>query len=261
LGKVSKKTLFQHLKTIFPQENPKTLYSQILCGEVLVNGAKELDPKAKIPPQALITFSSFTWVSRGGIKLNSVLEKWQWHVDQKIILDAGSSTGGFVQALLNKGAEKVFAIDVGTNQLHYSLRTDPRVQVMEQTNARFIEALHPLPHGATADLSFRGLQGVAGKLLSLTREKWLIALVKPQFEVHPQDIDGFDGVIKDPSLIPPLLERTRINLLEEEAFLWRADISSINGRKGNREFFFLLRSEPPEEKRDWLSYFESLCSS
>jgi 23S rRNA (cytidine1920-2'-O)/16S rRNA (cytidine1409-2'-O)-methyltransferase len=194
----------------------------------------------------------------GGLKLQGILQSWSWEVKGKIVLDAGSSTGGFVQALLRGGAEMVYAVDVGKNQLDYRLRTNPKVRVFEETNARFLPELKPRPQGVTADLSFRGLAGVAGDLLDQASEDWLLALVKPQFEYdHSQDPD-FHGVITDKALIPAILEKTRKALLDEGVHLWDVALSSPKGRKGNREYFFLLRKAEFTKPIDWPQCFEEL---
>jgi 23S rRNA (cytidine1920-2'-O)/16S rRNA (cytidine1409-2'-O)-methyltransferase len=222
------------------------LFSLILCGDVFVDGVKEKNPKAMVPVDAELrirgedgAYEEIKWVSRGGVKLHGLLQKWSWEVKGKVILDAGSSTGGFVQALLRAGAALVYAVDVGKNQLDYSLRTHPQVRVHEETNARFLPALDPQPQGVTADLSFRGLAGVAGALLERATEDWLLALVKPQFEYDHSEDPGFDGVISDKNLIPEILEKTRLSLLDENVHLWDTAASSPRGRKGNREYFFL----------------------
>jgi 23S rRNA (cytidine1920-2'-O)/16S rRNA (cytidine1409-2'-O)-methyltransferase len=259
--KPQKKPLLQLLHTQYPDENREVLFSYILCGDVFVDGVKEKDPKAKVSTQAILTLGPERWVSRGGKKLHGLLEKWDWKVQDKVILDAGSSTGGFVQALLKKGAKFVYAVDVGKNQLDYSLRTNPKVRVMEETNARFLPELELRPQGATADLSFRGLAGVAGALLESVSEDWLLALVKPQFEYDASEDPDFTGVITDPKIIPGILEKTRLSLLEENVHLWDCAISRPKGRKGNREYFFLLKKEKGPDQKQWLAIFQELIQS
>lgn len=142
------------------------------------------------------------WVSRGGIKLAHALEHFGWDVTGATALDVGSSTGGFTDVLLHRGAAKVFAIDVGTNQLAWKLRQDPRVIVHEQTNARYLtdEIVTEPVDLIVCDASFISLAKVLDKALDLARPGGrMIALVKPQFEAERGEI-GKGGVVKDPAV-------------------------------------------------------------
>ncbi len=142
------------------------------------------------------------WVSRGGIKLAHALEHFGWDVTGAVALDVGSSTGGFTDVLLQAGAAKVFAIDVGTNQLAWKLRQDPRVVVHEQTNARYLTAeivTDPVDI-VVCDASFIGLAKVLDTALDFARPGGrLLALVKPQFEAERGEI-GKGGVVRDPAV-------------------------------------------------------------
>ena len=242
-GRVRRVSLFPFLQKRFTEFTAKEIYGRILCGEVRVNGGILRDPKALIGKNSCIEFLGNRYVSRGGEKLAHALELFPVNVEGKICLDAGSSTGGFTHCLLTRGAVEVHAVDVGFNRLSYGLRRDPRVLVHERTNIMDLEALDPLPHGATADLSFRSIRGAASHILALTKERWLIALIKPQFEWRNPPA-AFDGVVRDIGILRGILEEVVKLLLEEEVFLHAALLSPIRGRKGNREFFFFLKDLP-----------------
>jgi 23S rRNA (cytidine1920-2'-O)/16S rRNA (cytidine1409-2'-O)-methyltransferase len=233
-------TLLDLLVRTFPDRTRDSLYASILCREVRVNGCTAVSPRQPAAPDAVIEIVRSPFVSRGGLKLKHALDVWKPNVRGKIFLDAGSSTGGFTDCLLQADAAGVYAVDVGYNQLAYILRTDPRVTVMERTNIMHIDQLSPVPHAAAADLSFRSIKGAAKKILSLTAEKWMIALIKPQFELDSPP-PGFKGVLNDSLLLRNVLIRTVTELEEEGAAVTRLIPSPIPGRKGNREFLALIR--------------------
>jgi 23S rRNA (cytidine1920-2'-O)/16S rRNA (cytidine1409-2'-O)-methyltransferase len=142
------------------------------------------------------------WVSRGGVKLAHALDHFSWDPADTIALDVGASTGGFTDVLLQRGAAKVHAVDVGTNQLAWKLRQDPRVSVHEKTNARYLDAtIVPEPVDlVVCDASFISLAKVLDAALDLARPgARLIALVKPQFEAERSEI-GKGGVVRDPAV-------------------------------------------------------------
>jgi len=178
------------------------------------------------------------WVSRGGVKLAHGLDHFGWDVAGAVALDVGSSTGGFTDVLLARGAAKVFAVDVGTNQLAWKLRQDPRVVVHEQTNARYLtDAIVTEPVDLiTCDASFIGLSKVLDTALDFARPgARLIALIKPQFEAGRDEI-GKGGVVRDPAV------HARV-CAEVAAWLggrgWRVQgvvPSPITGPEGNVEF-------------------------
>lgn len=178
------------------------------------------------------------WVSRGGIKLAHALDYFGWDVGGAIALDVGSSTGGFTDVLLSRGADKVFAVDVGTNQLAWKLRQDPRVAVHEQTNARYLDASTvPEPVDiVVCDASFIALSKVLGAALGLAKPgAKLVALIKPQFEAGREEV-GKGGVVRDPEV------HRRVCADAEEWIAsqgWRVlDVteSPITGPEGNVEF-------------------------
>src|SRR3954469_500389 len=181
------------------------------------------------------------YVSRGGEKLAHGLDRL--HVDPAGLdcLDVGSSTGGFTDVLLQRGASRVIALDVGTNQLHERLRRDPRVIVMEQTNAREIEDLPFAPQLIVCDVSFISVRKALPPVLALAAPGWqAVVLVKPQFEAGRADV-GKGGVVRDPIVRARVLRE-----VAEAALGWGADVvgvvdSGSPGPKGNREFLLHLR--------------------
>jgi 23S rRNA (cytidine1920-2'-O)/16S rRNA (cytidine1409-2'-O)-methyltransferase len=237
--------LLELLCRLSPEQDPEELRARVLCGEVSVDGQRIRDPRAPVPAEgASIAFQQRRFVSRGGRKLEGALQGWGVSVSGLCLLDAGCSTGGFTDCLLQRGARRVIAVDVGYGQLDYSLRRDPRVSVLERTNIRelTVELLPERPQGAVADLSFRSLRGAASRLLALTADRWLIALVKPQFEWRKPP-SGFRGVVHDRRALGEILADLVCDLEREGAFLQRAAPSVLSGAKGNREFFFYLSGE------------------
>jgi 23S rRNA (cytidine1920-2'-O)/16S rRNA (cytidine1409-2'-O)-methyltransferase len=183
------------------------------------------------------------WVSRGGIKLDHALTHFGWDVAGAVALDVGSSTGGFTDVLLQRGAAKVFAVDVGTNQLAWKLRQDPRVVVHEQTNARYLTpdiVTEPIDI-VVCDASFISLAKVLDTALDFAKPGGrLIALVKPQFEAERDEI-GKGGVVRDPAVH----ERVCAAAAEWVASRgWTVDgvvQSPITGPEGNVEFLLAAR--------------------
>jgi 23S rRNA (cytidine1920-2'-O)/16S rRNA (cytidine1409-2'-O)-methyltransferase len=178
------------------------------------------------------------WVSRGGIKLAHALEHFEWDVAGTVALDVGSSTGGFTDVLLQKGSAKVFAVDVGTNQLAWKLRTDPRVIVHEQTNARYLtpEIVTDPVDIIVCDASFIGLAKVLDKALDLAKPGGrLIALIKPQFEAERSEI-GKGGVVRDPEVHTRICESVALWLRNRGWIVAGLATSPITGPEGNVEF-------------------------
>ncbi|WP_319416713.1 SAM-dependent methyltransferase [Marispirochaeta aestuarii] len=233
--------LLQLLYRRFPDIPKDELYARLLCGEVRVDGSTEKDPKALVKPAAELGFSRQRYVSRGGDKLESAFLGLGFPVTDKVFVDAGSSTGGFTHFLLLHGARSVHAVDVGYNQLDYSLRTDPRVIVHERTNILSLKSLDPRPDAAVGDLSFRSLRGVVDHVLSLTSEGWGVFLLKPQFELNAP-YDDFNGIVSDDSLLQHTVEETLCALADDSVLTEKICRAGIKGRKGNQEYLVLLRS-------------------
>ncbi len=216
----------------------------IMAGKVLVDGVKIEKPGKEVSPQAnLSILEELPYVSRGGVKLCAALDHFKADPSNLSFLDAGASTGGFTDCLLQRGAGRVIAVDVGYGQFDWKLRNDPRVSVLERTNIRFLE-LNSLPFpvdAAVADLSFISLTLILPKLAEiLPTGGWLLALVKPQFEVGPKDVSK-GGVVKDMSKIRAVIEKVKTAAVECGFQVLGEFESPIQGPKGNREFFLYLR--------------------
>ncbi|MFZ5884973.1 MAG: TlyA family RNA methyltransferase [Chloroflexota bacterium] len=229
----------------------------IMAGQVRVAGQTALKPATTVDASAPLTVESGPrFVSRGGEKLDAALEAFALDVRGLVCADVGASTGGFTDCLLQRGAAKVYAIDVGKGILHWKLRNDPRVVVMEETNARYVESLPEPVSLVTVDASFISL-----KLLLPVVKKWLgpnppvppslrgkggagglgiIALIKPQFEAGRKDVSRGDGVIRDPQIHRQVLMDV-LSFAQGEGFDVRGLIKSpLLGPKGNAEFLVWL---------------------
>lgn len=186
------------------------------------------------------------WVSRGGVKLAHALDQFGLDPTGRVCLDIGASTGGFTDVLLARGARCVYAVDVGHGQLDWRLRNDPRVVVLERTNARHLSAREvPEPPGfITCDASFIGLRQVLPAALALARaDAVLVALIKPQFEVGKGHV-GKGGVVRDPALHDAVC-RAVADWLAAEGWRVRGIVESpILGPEGNREFLIAAVREP-----------------
>ena len=179
------------------------------------------------------------WVSRGGLKLDHALAHFNLDVAGAIALDVGASTGGFTDVLLTRGAAKVYAVDVGHGQLAWKLRNDPRVVVMEKTNARHLdETLVPDPIDiVVCDASFIGLEVVLPAAMALAkRGAHLVALIKPQFEVGRERV-GKKGVVSDPALHQEVCDRIAAWIAQTQGWAVLGIVESpIKGPEGNVEF-------------------------
>ena len=236
--------LLDVLKSLYSKRGEKELFSLILRGGVIVDGRKVLKPGTRIDPNAVIKVrESPPFVSRGGEKLAAALDAWNIACAGTTWIDAGCSTGGFTDCLLQHGASLVYAVDVGVGQLDWRLRGDPRVRVMEGTNIMTVSRalLDPVPLRAVADLSFRSLRGAARHILGLVAEGWGIFLAKPQFEVRDPGPE-FHGDVKNQAELRGILAGLLRNLAAEGVCTLHACRSPIAGRKGNREFLLMLRT-------------------
>jgi len=221
----------------------------IMAGQVRIADQVALKPATAVQADAQLTVDSGPrFVSRGGEKLDAALEAFAIDVKGFICADVGSSTGGFTDCMLQRGAVKVYAIDVGKGILHWKLRNDKRVVVMEETNARYVESLPEPVDFVTVDASFISL-----KILLPTVEKWinnetnLLCLIKPQFEAGKKDVARGDGVIRDPEIHKSVLLDV-LSFTQQEGFTIRGLIKSpLLGPKGNAEFLVWLNQIPTEE--------------
>ncbi len=212
----------------------------IACKNVYANGELTTDPRQPFSEDATLSLSFEQYVSRGGYKLEHALDEFALSVKNLVMLDAGSSTGGFTDCLLQRGAKLVHSVDVGYNQLDWRLRTDARVLVHEKQNIMTLEELEPPCQAAVCDLSFRSIGDAASHILSLAGDTWLVALIKPQFEV-PKDLEHFTGVITDNDLLVEVMQTVRTFLSEEGVGIHSLVMSPLTGHKGNREFLALLK--------------------
>lgn len=240
----------------FPEFTRDELYRYVMCGEVRYGSQVIVDPRQKVSPGEVFTITREQYVSRGGEKLNAALIAWNIDPAGRCWLDAGASTGGFTDCLLQQGARQVHAVDVGYNQLAYRLRTDSRVLVRERTNILDLEKLEPRPEAAVCDLSFRSLRGVLRHILDLTSGGWGVALLKPQFEAAAEirwgrrsSLDSGEGVItgelRDEVVTAAIDELER----EEGVRVLRRMQSPIPGRRGNQEELLLVgRAEPVRDR-------------
>jgi 23S rRNA (cytidine1920-2'-O)/16S rRNA (cytidine1409-2'-O)-methyltransferase len=215
----------------------------ILAGQVLINGQKAAKAGQAVDPDSRIeVLAPPRFVSRGGVKLEAALEHFAISVQDKICLDIGSSTGGFTDCLLQRGARTVYAFDVGTNQLDWRLRNDPRVVSREQVNARFLTPADvPEPIDlAVCDVSFISVTMILPVLPSLlTPVGEIVILVKPQFEVERSQV-GKGGIVRDPLLHQAACQRVEHAVA---ALGYRSSIipSPLPGAEGNQEFLLHAR--------------------
>ena len=196
------------------------------------------------------------YVSRGGQKLEHGLDVFGIDVAGLDCLDVGASTGGFTDCLLQRGASRVIALDVGHGQLHPKLRDDPRVTVLERVNVRRLAELPFAPELITCDVSFISLRVALPPALALARPGWTaLALVKPQFEAGRAEV-GKGGVVRDPQVWRRVLHEVSEASLGWEAEPLGVADSGLPGPKGNREFFLYLRHRPgavlPDELSGWI---------
>lgn len=240
--------LLVQLKHAPSRERAKAL---ITAGHVLVDGnpitkvATQCDPNAVIE----VTVRDIPWVSRAGLKLEKAIESWPINVTNAVCLDVGASTGGFTEVLLHRGAKKVYALDVGHNQLAQRLRNDQRVIAMEGKNIRasasawFAEPLDVI----TVDVSFISLKHVLPKVAELLRNDGeAVVLIKPQFEVGRKRIQK--GVVRDPTLHKQVINTIKTIAIKEG--LTPVDImeSPIEGLGGNKEFLLFLKKLEQKSK-------------
>lgn len=186
------------------------------------------------------------WVSRGGIKLDHGLTVFDWDVSDRVAIDVGSSTGGFTDVLLSRGAKRVYAVDSGTNQLAWKLRQDARVVVLEQTSARILTETHiPEPIDLiVCDASFISLAKVLARPLTFAKPgARLLALIKPQFEAGRIEV-GKGGVVRDPDVHQRVCEEVKSWLTSEAWSVEGLTQSPIQGPEGNIEF--LIAAHKPD---------------
>ncbi len=214
----------------------------VMAGSVLVDDRPAVKPATLVDERAGLRLREKPrYVSRGGDKLEHALDVFAIDAAGAVAADIGASTGGFTDCLLQRGASRVYAIDVGRGQLDIRLRREPRVVVMERVNARYLEALPEPLDLVTVDVAFISLRQVLPAVRRLLRPGGdIVALLKPQFEAAKREV-GKGGVIRDPQMHARLIGRFAAWCVENGLRIRGLTASPLLGPAGNREFFFHLR--------------------
>ncbi|MFO7570425.1 MAG: TlyA family RNA methyltransferase [Smithellaceae bacterium] len=225
--------------------NVQKAQALILARAVKVNGVclDKADTRTPVDADIQIKGAENPFVSRGGLKLQGALRHFALDVTGFCVLDAGASTGGFTDCLLQAGARRVFAVDVGYGQLAWKLRQDPRVTVIERTNIRYYDGrdMDESPSLAVIDVSFISLKTVLPAIVSLLSDSAiLLALIKPQFEARRNEV-GPDGVVADETIRERIVQEIRDYCQSIHLTVEGTCTSPLAGPAGNREFFILAR--------------------
>lgn len=231
-------------------ESRERARAAIMAGQVRVNGERADKPGIGVSPGARVEIAGgLPYVSRGGLKLEKALQAFGIDLVGRVVLDVGASTGGFTDCALQRGAARVYAVDVGYGQLAWKLRTDPRVVVFERTNIRNMEpaALDPAPDFITIDVSFISLEKVMPRVAQLARHQaGGIALIKPQFEAG-RDKVGKKGVVRSPEIHAQVLGRI-CSVVEDNGWgVIALDFSPVRGPEGNIEYLMHFDFSAPRE--------------
>ncbi len=244
----------QRLDTLLAErglfESRSRAAASVMAGEVRVGagGRRAEKPGEMVTPDVVVSVAERPrYVSRGGIKLENALTRTEIAVEGRVALDVGASTGGFADCLLQRGATTVIAVDVGYGELHHRLRSDPRVHVLDRTNARVLEPamLPAVPDLAVVDVSFISLTKVLPAVLGCLAAPYdVLALIKPQFEA-PRARVGKGGVVRDPAVRRDTLVAVGLAIgdVPDPPVVLGFRSSGLPGPKGNRETFIWL-AEP-----------------
>jgi len=220
--------------------------SLIMSGSVYVNGQQITKAGTAFSEDILIEVEKQNpYVSRGGLKLESVIELFKTDFKDKICADIGASTGGFTDCMLQHGAKKVYAIDVGTAQLHYKLRNDNRVVNIENANFRYFDKslIKDSIDIATIDVSFISLDKILPKAVEIIKpDGFIIAMIKPQFELNPAEVKK--GVVRDENLRLKAINKIKNFALQTGLTIKQEADSAVKGPKGNIEHFVLFGRQP-----------------
>jgi len=219
----------------------------IMEGKVWVDGKRVEKAGVRIDPDAKVEIvgEEIPYVSRGGVKLEKALDSWKITVAGKTFLDAGASTGGFTDCLLQRGAVRVYAVDVGYGQLAWKLQQDARVVSFERSNIRYLtsEQLGDIPDSAVIDVSFISLKKVLPRVVSLIKEGGdIVALIQPQFEVSKGEV-GKGGVVRDQQKHERVVDEVACSTEPLGVTVNGVMESPLLGPKGNREFFICLKKQ------------------
>jgi len=212
----------------------------IMAGQVYAGERKIEKASESVGPETELTVrgAAIPYVSRGALKLEKAVKVFQADLRGRVIMDIGASTGGFTDVCLQRGAETVYAIDVGYGQLDWKLRNDPRVRVMERTNARYMtrEMFDPVPEIAVMDVSFISIRLILPAAAAVMGDQGVFyTLIKPQFEAGRENV-GKKGVVRDPDIHAQVIERIRDSCEEMNWRMDALDFSPITGPEGNIEF-------------------------
>lgn len=221
-------------------ESRERAQALILAGKVRVAGEMVRKPDRSVSEDAAITVESAPdYASRGALKLGPALERFGVDPSGRVCADIGASTGGFTDVLLRRGATRVYAIDVGRGLLHWRLRSDPRVVVIERVNARELESFPEPVSLIVVDVSFIGLEKVLPALRRAGPEADVVALFKPQFEVGRAEV-GKGGIVRDVEAVEAALERLRKWCAANGYSVTGESPSAVTGAEGNQEIFLHL---------------------
>lgn len=233
-----RKRLDEAVGEIYPQYTRTQIQSWIMQGKVLVNGTVVSKSGTAVAADARIEMSveEPKYVGRAGFKLEKALDEFKLDVTNFVVLDAGLSTGGFTDCLLQRGASRVYGVDVGYGQVHEKIGRDPRVVVMERTNLRTLEGLPELVDLVTLDLSFISVTKVLDAVLPLLKPNGsLIILIKPQFEAGKGQV-GKGGIVKNPAVHTAVIAQVVVSLQAHGCAHVGTVESPILGTMGNKEF-------------------------
>ena len=224
----------------------------IMSGNVFVEGQREDKAGTTFPEEVNIEVRGHVlpYVSRGGLKLEKAMKEFHVTVDGKVCTDVGSSTGGFTDCMLQNGAKKVFAIDVGRGQLDWKLRQDPRVVCMEKTNIRYVtpEDLGEPVDFSSIDVSFISLTKVLGAIRAyLTDDGEIVALIKPQFEAGREKV-GKKGVVRDRAVHEEVIRMVMDYASSIDFYPLALDFSPVKGPEGNIEYLLFLSKNKQDQE-------------
>lgn len=231
-------------------ESRQKAQRMIMTGQVFVNDKRMDKPGTPVEETAEVVWrgKASSYVSRGGLKLEKALNVFSIDLSGAIAIDAGASTGGFTDCMLQRGATKVYAVDVGYGQLAWGLRNDPRVVCMERTNVRYLtkEVIGESLDFATVDVSFISLKLILPAIYGLMKEDGqAVCLIKPQFEAGKEKV-GKKGVVKDPAVHREVLKQFLLHATESGFHVNDLSYSPVRGPEGNIEYLGYLSMRPKQ---------------
>lgn len=242
---IKKQRLDKLLQEKYPHLSRNQIQSFIMQGKVKVDGKVHTKSGELVSPLLVIILEDDTpkYVCRAGFKLEKALEHFGISVIDKVILDAGLSTGGFTDCLLQYGAKKVYGIDVGYGQVHEKIKANPKVLIMERTNLRHVKTIGELVDLVTLDLSFISVLKVIETVKTLLKPGgFIIILIKPQFEAQKEQV-GRGGIIKDEKIHEQVIEKVVSGILQHGFVLCGVTDSPITGSSGNKEFLAFFEKQ------------------